>query len=103
MKTTVYRPNTIDYTTIEADLVKKPGKGLGLSVVARKSGKGVYIADIVSILKHTDLMKIPVFQETPKFTLLIHENKWIQFIRFCLHLLHSPLIYCIHPHFLVYC
>lgn len=50
MKMTVYRPNTIDYTTVEADLVKKPGKGLGLSVVARKSGKGVYIADIVSIL-----------------------------------------------------
>lgn len=46
---TVYRPNTIEYTTIEVDLVKKPGKGLGLSVVARKSGKGVYIADIVSI------------------------------------------------------
>lgn len=50
MKVTVYRPNTIEYTTIETDLVKKPGKGLGISVVARKSGKGVYIADIVSIL-----------------------------------------------------
>lgn len=48
MKITVYRPNNIEYSTIEVDLVKKPGKGLGLSLVARKSGKGVYIADIVS-------------------------------------------------------
>lgn len=50
MKMTVFRPNTVEYTPIDVELVKKPGKGLGLSVVARKSGKGVYIADIVSIL-----------------------------------------------------
>lgn len=48
MKMSIYRPNNIEYSTIEVDLIKKPGKGLGLSVVARKSGKGVYIADIVS-------------------------------------------------------
>ncbi|KAG5875316.1 hypothetical protein JTB14_016903 [Gonioctena quinquepunctata] len=48
MKMIVYRPNSIEYTTIEVELVKKPGKGLGLSVLAKKSGKGVYIADIVS-------------------------------------------------------
>lgn len=48
MKMTVYRPSTIEYTTIDVEMIKKPGKGLGLSVVARKSGKGVYIADIVS-------------------------------------------------------
>lgn len=50
VKMTVYRANTIEYTTVETDLVKKPGKGLGLSVVARKCGKGVYISEIVSIL-----------------------------------------------------
>lgn len=54
MKMTVYRPNTIEYTAVETDLVKKPGKGLGLSLVARKSGKGVYVADIVSIFKLFD-------------------------------------------------
>lgn len=48
MKMSIYRPNNIEYSTIEVDLIKKVGKGLGLSVVARKSGKGVYIADIVS-------------------------------------------------------
>ncbi|XP_018562817.1 inactivation-no-after-potential D protein isoform X2 [Anoplophora glabripennis] len=48
MKMSVYRPNNIEYSTIEVDLIKKPGKGLGLSVVARKSGKGVYIADIIT-------------------------------------------------------
>ncbi|KAJ8985934.1 hypothetical protein NQ317_010691 [Molorchus minor] len=48
MKMIVYRPSNIDYSTIEVDLVKKPGKGLGLSVLSRKSGKGVYVADIIS-------------------------------------------------------
>ncbi|BES91019.1 PDZ domain (Also known as DHR or GLGF) [Nesidiocoris tenuis] len=33
---------------MELDLPKKSGKGLGLSIVARKDGPGVYIADIVS-------------------------------------------------------
>ncbi|XP_076259043.1 multiple PDZ domain protein-like isoform X4 [Rhynchophorus ferrugineus] len=47
MKITVFRPNNLEYVPIEVELVKKPGKGLGLSVVGRKSGKGVYIADIV--------------------------------------------------------
>jgi len=48
MKITVFRPTNIEYTPIEVDLIKKPGKGLGLSIVGRKSGKGVYVADIVS-------------------------------------------------------
>jgi len=47
MKITVLRPSNLEYTPIEVDLVKKPGKGLGLSVVGRKSGKGVYVADII--------------------------------------------------------
>lgn len=48
MKITVFRPISIEYTTIEVDLVKKPGKGLGISVLAKKSKKGVYISDIIS-------------------------------------------------------
>ncbi|CAH1188432.1 unnamed protein product [Phyllotreta striolata] len=48
MKMIVYRPSAIEYTPIEADLIKKPGKGLGISFVARKSGKGIYVADIIS-------------------------------------------------------
>jgi multiple PDZ domain protein len=34
-----------DYLTV--DLVKKPGKGLGLSIVGRRHNTGVVIADIV--------------------------------------------------------
>lgn len=32
---------------IEVELVKKPGKGLGLSVVGRRNGTGVFISDMV--------------------------------------------------------
>lgn len=48
MKMIVYRPEKIEYTTVEVDLMKKPGKGLGLSVIAKKSEKGGYVADLVS-------------------------------------------------------
>lgn len=48
MKLTVYRPERIDFVVIETEIIKKPGKGLGLSVIARKDGKGVYISEIVS-------------------------------------------------------
>lgn len=34
---------------IDVELTKKPGKGLGLSIVGRKNGNGIYISDIVSI------------------------------------------------------
>lgn len=33
---------------IDVELVKKPGKGLGLSVVGRRNGTGVFISDMVS-------------------------------------------------------
>lgn len=49
MKLTVYRPEKVDFQPIEAELIKKPGKGFGLSVIAKKDGKGVYISEIVSI------------------------------------------------------
>lgn len=49
MKLLVFRPEQINYTIVEVDLLKKAGKGLGISVMARKDGKGVYISEIVSI------------------------------------------------------
>ena len=36
---------------IVVEMQKKPGKGLGLSVVGRKDGKGVFISDMVSLIK----------------------------------------------------
>lgn len=36
------------YDVFEVELMKKAGKGLGLSIVGRKNGSGVYISDVVS-------------------------------------------------------
>lgn len=36
------------YDTFVVELVKKPGKGLGLSIVGRKNLPGVFVSDIVS-------------------------------------------------------
>jgi hypothetical protein len=36
------------YDALDVELVKKPGKGLGLSIVGRKNGTGVFISDVVS-------------------------------------------------------
>lgn len=36
------------YETIEVEMAKRPGKGLGLSIVGRKHGPGVFISDVVS-------------------------------------------------------
>ena len=49
IKLIIYRPEKVDFQVLEIDLIKKPGKGLGLSVMSRKSDKGLYISDIVSI------------------------------------------------------
>lgn len=35
---------------IEVELLKKPGRGLGLSIVGRRNGPGVYISDVVCLL-----------------------------------------------------
>lgn len=35
--------------SFDVELTKKTGKGLGLSIVGRKSGSGIFISDIVSI------------------------------------------------------
>lgn len=34
---------------IEVELLKKPGRGLGLSIVGRRNGPGVYISDVVCL------------------------------------------------------
>lgn len=36
------------YDIITVQLTKKSGKGLGLSIVGRKNGPGVFISDVVS-------------------------------------------------------
>jgi hypothetical protein len=36
--------------TFDVELTKKPGKGLGLSLKGRKSGSGIFISDIVSLI-----------------------------------------------------
>lgn len=48
VKLTIYRPETIAYDTIEVELTKKSGKGVGLGIMARKTEPGVYVSDIVS-------------------------------------------------------
>ncbi|EEB18543.1 Inactivation-no-after-potential D protein, putative [Pediculus humanus corporis] len=51
VKLLVYRDENITkenlLQTIDVDLIKKPGKGLGLSVAAKKEGKQVFISEIV--------------------------------------------------------
>lgn len=39
------------FNVMEVELTKKPGKGLGLSIVGRKYGNGVFISDVVSFLE----------------------------------------------------
>ena len=41
------------YQDLEVELNKKPGKGLGLSVVGRRDGNGVFISDMVSFYTFT--------------------------------------------------
>lgn len=52
MKLTVLREDastegTDLYDITEIELSKKPGKGLGLSIVGRKNGPGIYVSEIV--------------------------------------------------------
>ena len=53
VKMMVYRDETSSkdddmLDIIEVELLKKPGRGLGLSIVGRRNGPGVYISDVVS-------------------------------------------------------
>lgn len=36
------------YDVLHIELNKKPGKGLGLSIVGRKNGPGVYVSEVVT-------------------------------------------------------
>ena len=47
---------------IEVELLKKPGRGLGLSIVGRRNGPGVYISDVVCYLVCYEIVSF--FQET---------------------------------------
>jgi hypothetical protein len=46
------------FSVMEVELTKKPGKGLGLSIVGRKYGNGVFISDVVSFLKRSWIIAV---------------------------------------------
>lgn len=46
LQLSILNPTQI-YNIFEYELTKKPGKGLGLSIVGRKSEPGVYVSEIV--------------------------------------------------------
>ena len=48
------------YDVIKVQLTKKSGKGIGLSIVGRKNGPGVFISDLVSL----SLLKFDFFRAT---------------------------------------
>ncbi|KHJ41541.1 hypothetical protein D918_08393 [Trichuris suis] len=50
MKSNLLQPKNI-YDIFEVELNKKPGKGLGLSIVGRKHEPGIFIAEVVSSSK----------------------------------------------------
>ena len=56
VKMLVYRDDTQQtdqemYDIFEVELVKKPGKGLGLSIVGKRNDVGAYVSDVVRFLK----------------------------------------------------
>ena len=46
------------YQDLEVELLKKPGKGLGLSVVGRRDGNGVFISDMVGRIRTHVLLSV---------------------------------------------
>ena len=52
------------YDIITVELSKKPGKGLGLSIVGRKNDVGVFISDIVRYFQYFSVLyKLQIFVE----------------------------------------
>ena len=49
-KVTTRQPEAQKYEEIMVELSRTPGKGLGLSVVGRRDGCGVFISDMVSLI-----------------------------------------------------
>ncbi|XP_026465681.1 inactivation-no-after-potential D protein-like [Ctenocephalides felis] len=47
MRMVVFRSQPLETTTIDVQLVKKPGKGLGICLKSRKGSPGVYVSDII--------------------------------------------------------
>jgi len=45
------------YQVLDIELVKKPGKGLGLTLMGRKNKPGVFVSEIVSKLDDFFLIK----------------------------------------------
>ncbi|KAK4884342.1 hypothetical protein RN001_000613 [Aquatica leii] len=48
IKLVVLRSKSAEYITVEADLARKPGKGLGLSIIGKACGKGAYVSEILN-------------------------------------------------------
>ncbi|KAF5275206.1 hypothetical protein FQR65_LT04239 [Abscondita terminalis] len=48
IKLVILRPKSAEYVNVEADLARKPGKGLGLSIIGKACGKGAYVSEILN-------------------------------------------------------
>ena len=48
------------YQDTDVELIKKPGKGLGLSVVGRRDGNGVFISDMVCIIDSLSIYSVTI-------------------------------------------
>ena len=44
----IHEREDVEYLEEEIELAKKPGKGLGLSVVGRREGSGVFVSDMIT-------------------------------------------------------
>lgn len=52
------------FETLDVDLQKKSGRGLGLTIVGRKNGPGVFISEVVSMAyKHCLFGKVIMIVE----------------------------------------
>ena len=66
VRLTVYRDETLTsfaddkdlYEVFTLDLVKKPGKGLGFSIVGRQHDSGIYISDVVSCVTSFSVFRL---------------------------------------------
>ena len=51
VKLVIHREDDEIYETLEVELLKKKDRGLGLSIVGKKSGPGVFISEVVKGIK----------------------------------------------------
>ena len=78
VKMTVFRDESctkeddIMLDLIDVELMKKSGRGLGLSIVGRRNGPGVYISDVVNtITTNSTIMTIKNFIESNNLMILL--------------------------------